>query len=57
MTTEVGNKFLSLSMQALAVQLQLATHEFSCIHNYHSSYMYSIPNSGAGCAQTQEPLH
>ena len=34
-------------MQALAVQLQLDTHECLCIRNYHSSYMYSILDSGA----------
>ena len=46
MTTKTGNRFLSLSMQALAVQLQLATHDFHVYLIITFSYMYSIPDSG-----------
>ena len=43
MTRKVGNNFFP-SMQALSVLLQLVTRECLCTDNYHSSYMYSIPD-------------
>ena len=38
----VKNFFLSISMLALCVQLQLATRDFSCIHSYYSSYTCTV---------------